>query len=80
MLDSTNTCRYILGIFHNGLAIRKNGVLENTNALQVSPQSLYVEDFKPIYAQKRVLGPKCPNMVIRTQTRQIGFFLIIYIG
>ena len=80
MLDSTNTCRYILAIFHNGIAIRKNGVLENTNALQVSPQSLYVEDFKPIYAQKRVLGPKCPNMVIRTHPPQIGFFIIIYIA
>ena len=56
MLDSTNACRYILGVFHNGVAIRKKGVLENTNWIQMIPRSLYVEDFKPIYAKKRVLG------------------------
>ena len=76
MLGSTNACRYILGIFHNGVAIRKKGVLEDTNALQVSPRSLYVEDCKPIYAQKRVLGPKCPNMVIRTHTPKLENFLL----
>ena len=53
MLDSTNACRYILGIFHNGVAIRKKGALENTNWIQMSPRSISEEDLRPIYAQKR---------------------------
>ena len=53
MLDSTNACQYILGIFHNGVAIRKKGVLENTNWIQMSPRSISEEDLRPIYAQKR---------------------------
>ena len=34
------------------------------NTLLTSPQPLSGDELKPIYVQKRVLGPKCPNMVI----------------
>ena len=35
-----------------------------TNTLPTRLQQLRVEDFKRRFVQKRVLGPKCPNMVI----------------
>ena len=35
-----------------------------TNTLPTIPQPFHVDDFKQRSVQKRVLGPKCPNMVI----------------
>jgi len=51
-----------------------------TNAFQMIPRPPSVDDLKPRYAQKRVLGPKCPNIVIRPNSPNWIFFLIIYIG
>ena len=47
-----------------------------TNTLPTSPRPLSDDDFKPRYAPKHVLGPQCPNIVIRAQTPEIGKFWI----
>ena len=39
--------------------------------LLIRLQPLLVDDFKPIYVHKRVLGAKCPNMVICLQTPKL---------